>query len=205
MTNEAMNWDEVPEYEESFSQEDLDRTKDITIKKFVGKALCEVTKSEVFERNYDYPFMEVQLTLTIRDVLEAEMIVFDKDKKPIKRNGEILKKVRELTTEERAEANSKFVGTIGGWEKVRLYHRKEEGKHLDQRVHVAQNIQLTDDAKNLKNSDWQHAVGKRAIVSFELNSWYDKKEKVHKERYRVVPGSFRPADQKAEEEDFDDI
>ena len=167
-------WDQV-DVDEEITETDQAASNDISMSTPVGKFLCTVVACDAIENAMNaYTCYQANLKMRIDSVLKIEQVVMDKDKKPIVRNGEPVKKVLDVTVDQVEKINSLYAGRFI-FDGINLFNPAEKEAMKNRRLFVAKRLSImTEKAKSLPTSAWPGAIGRQVIVETEHNSWEDK-------------------------------
>jgi len=164
-------WDQV-NVDEEISETDQAASNDISMSTPVGKFLCTVVACDAIENAMSaYTCYQANLKMRIDKVVKIEQPVFDKDKKPIVRNGEPVKKVLDVPADQVAKINALYAGRFI-FDGINLYNPAEKEAMKNRRLFVAKRLGLiTPQATSLPTSAWPGSIGRQVIVETEHNSW----------------------------------
>jgi len=167
-------WDQV-DVDEDITETDQAASNDISMSTPVGKFLCTVVACDAIENAMNaYTCYQANLKMRIDSVVKIEQVVTDKDKKPIVRNGEPVKKVLDVPADQVEKINALYAGRFI-FDGINLFNPAEKEAMKNRRLFVAKRLGImTDMAKNLPTSAWPGSVGRQVIVETEHNSWADK-------------------------------
>lgn len=164
-------WDEI-NVDEVITEQDHAASNDISMETPVGVFVCAIVGCDAVERTMDgYSCYAANLKMKIESVLKIEKPLLDDAGKPIKRNGEIVKKVMDVALAEKETINAMFKGRfiIHG---VNLYNSLEKDTTKNRRFYIAKQIGLiSKTATAMPTSAWPSAIGRKVIITTERNSW----------------------------------
>ncbi len=171
---EVYDWNELEDEEFEITAEEQENSEDLSFKQFLGIGLYEAVSSEAVEgSNYDYCPWVAHVKYKLIDVIEAHMPLIDDKKKPIKKNGEIVKRQRILTDKEK----ELFSGEIGAEliDDIALMHPEEKPGTKKRRLNAAKclGIMSKDDRTETRKM-WRDVPGKKVIITTVVNGWKDK-------------------------------
>lgn len=150
---------------DSFSKEEAESSQDISIKIFVGKAVCVCTDVDAKQEDLIYfkpPYScyAILPKLKIESVLELEMPVTGDDNKPIKKNGIVVMKARKLDQKEQAAANAKFKGLM-----------------LEDTILLGSELEKSSTKKRRANIAMAFGIMQNSGGSIPANKWYEIRNK----------------------------
>lgn len=166
-------WDQI-NVDEEITETEQSASDNISVQTPVGLFLCTVVECGAVEKNFkNYTCYAANLKMRIDSVLEIEQAIIDNGK-PVKRNGEIVKKVQAVPAEKIDSINNLYTGRLI-FDDINLFNPAEKEAMKNRRLFVAKRIGLiTPQSTELKTSAWPGAVGRQVIVKTEWNSWKNK-------------------------------
>jgi hypothetical protein len=167
-------WDQV-DVEETITETDQKQSESLDVQTPVGKLFCTVVECEPIEKNFNkYSCMAAKLKMRIDGLIQLEQPVLNVDGTPVKREGEIVKKVQNIPAEKMEEFKALLLGQYV-FDEVNLYHPKEKDAMKRRRLFIAKRLGLiAPTAQTIGAQDWAGAPGKQVLVTTEWNSWKDK-------------------------------
>jgi len=184
---EVYDWNELDDEEFEITEEDQQNSEDLSFKQFLGIGLYEVVNSEAIEGSWiDYCPWVALITYRLIGIIEAHMPLLDDNKKPIKKNGEIVKRQRILTDKEK----ELFSADIGAElkDKIALTHPEEKQGTKNRRLKAAKCLGImTSDDRTETRKMWRDAPGKQVIITTVVNGWRNKETKEWIERGIKIP------------------
>ncbi len=206
---EVYAWEEMDDEEFEITAEEQENSEDLSFKQFLGIGLYEAIKSEAIEgSNYEYVPWVAHVTYKLIDVIEAPMTLLDDKKKPIKKKGEIVKRQRILTDEEKKSFSKEIGAEL--IDDIALMHPEEKPGTKNRRLNVAKCLGImTNDDRSETRKMWRDVIGKRVIITTVVNGWEDKSTGEWRTRGIKIPFTGYKAvkiDKQEEiEEDFGNI
>ena len=206
---EVYDWTELDDEEFEVTEEDHKESDDLSFKQFLGVGLYEAIKSEAIEGSkISYCPWVAHITYRLIDVIEAHMPLLDDNKKPVKKDGVVVKRQRILTDKEK----ELFIGEIGAEliDDIALMHPEEKPGTKKRRLNIAKSLGImTSDDRTETRKMWRNVPGKQVIITTVVNGWKDQQTKEWIERGIKIPYNGYKAvniDNPDEtEEDFSDI
>lgn len=206
---EVYDWTELDDEEFEVTEEDHQKSDDLSYKQFLGVGLYEAIKSEAIEgTRYDYCPWMAHVTYKLIEPIEAHMPLIDDNKKPVKKDGVVVKRQRILTDKEK----ELFSSDIGAEliDDIALMHPEEKPGTKNRRLNVAKCLGImTSDDRTETRKMWRDVPGKQVIITTVVNGWRDQNTKEWIERGIKIPYNGYKAvniDNPDEtEEDFSDI
>lgn len=188
-----LSWDEVDVTEE-ITETDQTTSNDLSTQTPVGKFVCTIIGCDAREKTLKaYTCIAANLRMRIDKVLQIEQKIFDKQNEPIKRNGEIVRKIQDVPAEKVDSVNALFVGQLI-FDEINLFHPKEKAGMKKRRLFVAKKVGImTPQATELKTSAWPGAVNRQIIVQTEWNHWEDKTTGEPKKNVKVAWSGYETA------------
>lgn len=185
MTEATYTWDTV-DVNETITAADHATSNNLDIQTPVGIFLVSVLESTPVEKTFTaYNCMAAKLKMRIEDVLKIEQPLVDSKGQPIRREGEIVQKVQAIPANKKDGINALYAGRFL-FDEVNLFHVKEKEATKNRRLFVAKRLGLiTAQSTTLTTAMWAGAVGLRAIVITEWNSWTDKTTQELKKNVKV--------------------
>lgn len=186
-----LNWDEV-DVDETISEGDQAASEDISMSSPVGTFLCLIDDCilRTNDKMKKYSCNSANLKMIIKKVIKIEQVLTDEGK-PVKVNGEIVKKSLSVPEGKQDELDALYCGMIH-FDEVNLFHPKEELFMKKRRHFVAKKIGImSDKATELKTSAWPGSVGNYTIVTTEWNRWKDKTTGEKKKNVRVAWDGYK--------------
>ena len=183
---QELNWDEI-EVNETLNDDAINAAADISNETPVGTFLCTIIDSIARENSMAaYTCIQANLKMRIDLVIEIEKPVMNNENKPVKRDGEVVKKAQKIEGDEQG----KFNALLGGrfiFDGINLAHSSEKDAMKNRRIFVAQKTGLIGlGSSTLTTRMWgKDIIGKQVVVTTEWNSWKDKITSEVKKNVRV--------------------
>jgi hypothetical protein len=177
---EEYTWDQV-DVDENITKTDHLQSNDIETRMPVGVMLCEVFECTPIEKTLsDYSCMVAKLRMRIKAIYKVEQPIMDGKGNPIKRDGEIVKKVQDILPAQQTEIEALFLGQFIT-DEIFLFHPKEKKATKKRRLFVAKRLGLiTTNDTNIGGAIWANAPGHTAVITTEWNVWKDKLGEIQK-------------------------
>ena len=178
-------WDQI-NVDESITETDQAASNNLSIQTPVGRFLCTVVECGAIENQMKaYTCYQANLKMRIDKVLKIEQEIMDNGK-PIKRNGEIVKKIQDIPADKLDGINALYAGRFI-FDGINLFNPLEKEAMKNRRLFVAKRLQIiTPQAIELPTSAWPGAVGRQVVVETGHNSWEDKLTKEVKSNVKVT-------------------
>lgn len=178
-------WDQI-NVDESITETDQAASNNLSVQTPVGKFLCTVVECGAIENQMKaYTCYAANLKMRIDKVLKIEQVILDNGQ-PIKRNGEIVKKVQDIPADKADGINALYAGRFI-FDGINLFNPAEKEAMKNRRLFVAKRLQIiTPQATALPTSAWPSAIGRQVIVETAHNSWEDKLTKEVKSNVKVT-------------------
>jgi len=178
-------WDQV-NVDESITETDQAASDNLSVQTPVGRFLCTVVECGAVENQMKaYTCYAANLKMRIDKVLKIEQAIIDNGK-PVKRNGEIVKKVQDIAADKIDGVNALYTGRFI-FDAINLYNPAEKDAMKNRRLFVAKRLQIiTPQATTLPTSAWPGAVGRQVVVETDHNTWEDKLTKEVKSNVKVT-------------------
>lgn len=184
---EVYEWEALDDEEFEITAEDQENSEDLSFKQFLGVGLYEAVSSEAIEgSNYEYCPWVAHVKYKLIDIIEAHMPLIDDKKKPVKKNGEVVKRQRVLTDKEK----ELFSGEIGAEliDDIALMHPEEKPGTKNRRLNAAKCLGImTKDDKTETRKMWRDVPGKKVIITTVVNGWKDKETDEWRTRGIKIP------------------
>jgi len=179
------SWDSL-DVDEYITPTDHAVSNNLDIQTPVGAFLVSVLECTPIEKNFDkYSCMAAKLKMRIEAVLKIEQPLVDSKGQQIKRDGVLIQKVQDIPVNKRDGINALYTGRFI-FDEINLYNIKEKEAMKNRRLFVAKKLGLiTEQSTVLNTAMWAGAVGRKAIVITEWNSWQDKLTKETKKNVKV--------------------
>jgi hypothetical protein len=170
---QVIPWEQV-NVDEEITETDQSASDNISVQTPVGQFLCTVTECGAVEKNFKaYSCYAANLKMQIDRVIKIEQTILDNGQ-PVKRNGEIIKKVQDVPADKTEKINALYVGRFL-FDDINLYNPMEKAAMKNRRLYVAKRLQIiTPQSTALPTSAWVGAINKQVLVTTEWNSWKDK-------------------------------
>lgn len=177
-------WDQI-NVDETITETEQASSNDLSTQTPVGHFLCTVVECGAVEKNFkNYSCYAANLKMRIDRVIKLEQTIIDNGK-PVKRNGEIVKKIQDVASDKIDSVNALYAGRFI-FDDVSLFNPLEKETTKNRRLFVAKRLQLiTPQSTELKTSAWPGAIGRQTIVKTTWNTWKDKDTGEIKKNVRV--------------------
>lgn len=171
MTDSTIDWD-VIDVDEEISESEQQQSNDLDITTPAGQYKFEVVSCDAVEKTFNkYSCIAAKLKMKITGILKIEQPLIDDKGQPVKRNGEVVKKVQLVKKSNRDKVDALYIGRFI-FDEINLYNPAEKEAMKNRRLFVAKRLGIISPVSTvLPTSAWKNASGCTGIVETENNSW----------------------------------